>query len=451
MSTLLTVNHDAEEPNAWTKLHATAVHPADLQDVLGRALTDDEAALLHEFEQSWKLHVRRQAELVPEEEALIQQLETKAHALVQERQAIEEDLRQQEALVQSQEEAAEAEFAQKMQQAEEDYAQSEQELTEHLQEVEQAQKLQEETMPWSFFLSAADAAAREESSAYAGLEKSLTVQPSQRAIYLAQRMPSMAVEEKENDSDGEESTDGDVDTKSLLRALRAYEMDQTLLTTQLAMLKKEIQRYESTIASQQRAQTLLLEHNIWGILDQTHPLLAAQEEEAASPVEGSSEELVETLEESDKKLVEEWEEETDEESAEEEEDEEETDEEESDEDESDEEEEEPEHSPKELVEELTEKLNKKLNMEPPKELTKSLVEGMDEPLTQECDDEEPTDSPAEEVETLANCKVSLDESPGNPPKDVLELAIQESVQECLEGALEVPPEASPKASLEEGS
>lgn len=444
MSALLAVNHGAEEPNAWTKLHATAVHPADLQDVLGRALTDDEAGLLQEFEQSWKLHVRRQAELVPVEEALVQQLETKAHALVQERLAIEEDLRQQEALVQSQEEAAEAEFAQKMQQAEEEYVQSEQELTEHLQEVEQAQKLQEETMPWSFFLSAADAAAREEISTYAGLEKSRTVQPSQRAIYLAQRMPSMAVEEeeKENDSEGEESTDGDVDTKSLLRA---YEMDETLLTTQLAMLKKEIQRYESTIASQQRAQTLLLDHNNWGIMDQTHPLLAAQEGEAASPLEGSSEDLVETLEESDKELVEELEEETDEESDEEEEEEEETDEE-----ESDEEEEEPEDSPEELVEELTEELNKEMDMEPPKELTKNLVEGLDEPLTQECDDEEPTDSPTEEVETLANCKVTLDESPEDSLEDLSGLPLQESVQECLEGALEAPPDASPKESPEEG-
>lgn len=236
------------EPDAdvLTQIHAAQVNASDLKSVLGRDLTPQEGQLLEDFEQSWRNFVASKRGKLPSgrREVHIKYLQAKVEELTKTRDNVEVELNKQLAFFEQSKSTLEDEIRAKIDHENEEYEQIKSKLQKRLQMVEEAQQLQEETLPWSFFLSCVDAAASEHLD-HDDLAKSRTVKPSQRAMYLTYQSPE--------------------EPEGMLR--RAFQIDHAILKTQLKMLNKDIQRYEKTVATQEQASLFLMENNVWSILD----------------------------------------------------------------------------------------------------------------------------------------------------------------------------------------
>ena len=242
-----------EEDNILTRIHTAQVTADDLQDVMGRGLTEQELAVLQEFEQSWKHFVCSKRGKLPsgQREMKLKHLNEKVEELTKTRDQIEAELTRQLAFFNESQSKSEEQLLAKIEHEKKEYATMEKKLKEQLEAIEDAQKLQEETLPWSFFMSCVDAeaaaAATEQSElAKSSSSSSRTVKPSQRAMFLLSQYSK----------EGEPADP----------VRRAFQIDHALLKTQLIMLNKQIQRYEKTIASQELANVFLMENNVWSIL-----------------------------------------------------------------------------------------------------------------------------------------------------------------------------------------
>lgn len=234
-----------------TDIHSAAVSASDLEEVIGRSLTEQQVELLQDFEKSWQNFVRSKRGRLPtgRRELNLKYLQEKIADLIKTRDNVEAELAKQLAFFQDNESAEQGELQAKLQYEKDEFKITEKRLQEQLEAIQDAQALQEKTLPWSFFLSCLDAEAAEK----LGNEdqtKSRTIKPSQRAMYLMNQL-----------SDKSEKSEASTD---MMR--RAYQIDHALLKTQLVMLNKQIQCYEKTIASQELANVFLMENNVWSIL-----------------------------------------------------------------------------------------------------------------------------------------------------------------------------------------
>ena len=233
------------EKDVLTQIHCAQVTPSDLQDVLGRDLTEEEGALLADFEQSWRNFVASKRGKLPSgrREVHLEYLRSKVEELTNTRDNVEAELNKQLAFFQESQSSLENEIRAKLDHEQEEHEAVQSKLQKQLQIVEDAQKLQEETLPWSFFLSCVDAEASNKLE-HDDLTKSRTVKPSQRAMFLTYQSQE--------------------DPERMLR--RAFQIDHAILKTQLKMLNKDIQRLEKTVAAQEQASLFLMENNVWSIL-----------------------------------------------------------------------------------------------------------------------------------------------------------------------------------------
>lgn len=238
------------EEDILTQVHTAQVTESDLLDVMGRELTPQESEFLAEFEQSWKNFVCSKRGKLPagRRETYLKHLQDKVNELTATRNNVEEELNKQLAYFLDSQDSVDKDLQMKIMSEQEEYEVTEEKLKKELQDVLDASRLQEETLPWNFFLSAVDA------DAVGSLEqvdpqRYRTVKPSSRAMYLAQQHLASA---KDNDVHR-----------------RAYQIDHALLSAQSTLLNKQIQRYEKTIASQERASMFLMENNVWSIMNYT--------------------------------------------------------------------------------------------------------------------------------------------------------------------------------------
>lgn len=236
---------DADE-DILTKIHTAEVTCLDVQDVIGRELSKEEKALLADFESSWKTFVRSKRGRLPSgrRETNLQYMQNKVKELTETRNNVEEELNKQLAFFHDSTEKLEKDLRARTEYEKQEYETSEQQLKEELEDVLGAKKLQKETLPWNFFLSTLDSEA-DSNLSEADLETSRTIKPSKRAMYLTYQSSL-------------------VESEGMLR--RAFQIDNAILRTRLTMLNKQIQRYEKTIASQERASHFLMENNVWSIL-----------------------------------------------------------------------------------------------------------------------------------------------------------------------------------------
>ena len=233
------------DEDVLTEIHTAQVSATDLQEIMGRNLTDQEVEFFNDFESSWKRFVRSKRGRLPSgrREMNLKYLQDKAKELAVMRDNVEAELNKQLAFFQNSQSTVEEELLAKIEHEKQEHKVTEKKLREQLETIQDAQDLQEKTLPWSFFLSCLDAEAAEKLDE-GDQAKSRTVKPSQRAMYLTYQTTH--------------------EPQDLLR--RAYEIDHAILKTQLVMLNKQIQCYEKTIASQELANIFLMENNVWSIL-----------------------------------------------------------------------------------------------------------------------------------------------------------------------------------------
>ena len=252
MASLLQDDYDK---GTLTQIHTSEVAVEDLEAVMGRSLTGSEKALLTDFESSWKYFVYKKNETsdLPsgKREMHLEQLEEKVDELTKTRDSIESELMRQLAFFKDSQSALEEDLRDKIRREKQEYERKEKELKEQIEAIEEAQSLQEETLPWTFFLSRVDAQANAATMGGAPTSKARTVKPSQRAVYLAGKY--CCNRETKND------------LNEMVR--RAFQIDHAILKAQIKMLNKQIQRYEKTIPAQESAGLFLMENNVWSIME----------------------------------------------------------------------------------------------------------------------------------------------------------------------------------------
>ena len=225
-----------------TKIHTAEVSAADMQTVLGRPLSQDETRQLADFEKSWKYFVSSKRGTLPvgKQGTALSILQEKLDHAQATHDNVQAELEKQISFFKENLVTMESEYREKMEYEKKHYETTEKKLLTLLRGVQEADKIQVETLTWFFFLSCVEAEAAKKFRGH--MPKTRALKPSSRAKYLLSRL--------EREADDRE----------------ALEMDHALLKAHLRMLNKEIQRYEKTLAAQEHAANVLTENDIWSVL-----------------------------------------------------------------------------------------------------------------------------------------------------------------------------------------
>jgi uncharacterized protein YdiU (UPF0061 family) len=241
----------------------------------------DEAFLL-EFEQAWARFLHQYPKYLPQASRhdRLQQLQEKLQATIDSKEKVEAEIEQQMAFFQSSCQVLEDEYAAKMQHGIETQRQLDAELTKQLMVVARADELQQETLPWHHFMHELDRAAAASTTAQKIANNNamttfdsssddaspLNVLPSARAIAIADLASSY----------------GSTSTDDLL--YRAFQADKAILTAHVAMLEREVERFDTTLRAQELAGKFLTDNNVWSVLDKKNDgtLVEAVSEPASS-------------------------------------------------------------------------------------------------------------------------------------------------------------------------
>lgn len=235
--------------DALTRVFTATVTKADMQGVLGRELTEEEKSTLSDFEQSWKYFaMSKQGDLpMGAQEEVFQELRNKQveeSSSASGNDTVQTELDNQIRLFQDGLAQMESEYKQKIEKEKQEFENNKRKLDAALQSIKDADKLQQETLPWAFFLSCVDAEAMKQQPD-GEVFKTRAMKPSSRALYLLTQ------------SEGTEATHDKLD---------ALQMDHALLKAQLKILNKEIQRYEKTAVTQDLVAKFMVANNIWSIV-----------------------------------------------------------------------------------------------------------------------------------------------------------------------------------------
>ena len=217
-------------------------------------LNDDQ--FLADFEKAWARFLRKHPNCMnAPRQAKMMDLEQKLEAAKLSKEKVEAEIEQQMAFFQTSCEELEEEYAHKMQQAIDRQAAVQDELTKRIDVVNDADALQQETLPWHFFMHQLDTLASKSTLPKqlrdlvddANITNNgLNIKPSDRALLLT-------------DYDARHNKD-DV-------LLRAYSIDNQILNAHIAMLGKEIKRYDKATQAQELASKFLTDYNVWSILN----------------------------------------------------------------------------------------------------------------------------------------------------------------------------------------
>lgn len=232
-------------------LEAIMANPVEL-DV---DLTDDDLIMVQDFEQSWKQFILDNSNLMPlgKRRESVTKLQRDILATLENKSAVEAELKRQLDFFQKSREALEQHYGQQAAGASTYQSQIHDHLQIQLGNVSQAKSLSQKTVPWNHFLNCIDKAIPELYTTTASSMKEKAFKPSARAMALV-------------DPTGDEE---DV-------CLRAYRLDHALLTAQVKMLEKELDKEEKMTSTLEVVGTLLSEHNIWGLLTKQQQEQAAK-------------------------------------------------------------------------------------------------------------------------------------------------------------------------------
>lgn len=182
-----------------------------------------------------------------EREERILDLQMKAKEIEASKENVELELKKQAAFFRSSREELEKLYAVKMQDAMDKQRSVHEQLSKKLESIAFADEIQHQTLPWIHFIKELDSLiSRQDSHSTNSSEKSNNVaKPSSRARFLTELT----------------KTGSPVDAQ-----LRAYRTDHALLRANVAMIQKEIIRYEKLLETQPDVGTFLTDHHCWDIL-----------------------------------------------------------------------------------------------------------------------------------------------------------------------------------------
>lgn len=210
---------------------------------------------LADFEKAWARFLRKHPNClnVPRK-ARMMDLEQTLEAAKLSKEKVEAEIEQQMAFFTTSCEQLEDEYAHKMQQAIDRQAAVQEELTKRIEVVNEADALQQETLPWYYFIHQLDTLTdqatlpkqlRDIVDDVSVTSNGLNVKPSRRALFLT-----------------------DYESRHLKEdvLLRAHTIDNAILNAHIAMLGTEIKRYDKAVQAQELASKFLTDYNVWTIL-----------------------------------------------------------------------------------------------------------------------------------------------------------------------------------------
>ena len=213
-------------------------------DELDMELSQDDVIMVQAFEGSWKAFMAENPKLVPLGKKRDSVLKLKRDILLthQSQQAVEAELVRQLEFFQQSRDDLEQHYGEQATKANSYQSQMHDNLQEQLDKVYKAKALAHETTSWNHFLNCLDKATTEQPKD-STTKKEKSFKPSARAMALV-------------DPSGDEA---DVQ-------LRAYRLDHAMLTAQVKMLEKELEKQEMATTTLEVVGKLLSEHNIWSLL-----------------------------------------------------------------------------------------------------------------------------------------------------------------------------------------
>jgi hypothetical protein len=217
-------------------------------------IQDDQ--FLADFEKAWARFLRKHPNClnVPRQSRMMD-LEQRLEAAKLSKEKVEAEIEQQMAFFQTSCEQLEDEYAHKMQQAIDRQGAVQEELTKRIDIVNEADELQQQTLPWHYFMHQLDTLAakatmpkelKDVMDDASVTSNGLNVKPSNRALILTDY--------------GAQHSKEDV-------LLRAHAIDSAILNAHIAMLGTEIKRYDKAVQAQELASKFLTDYNVWSILN----------------------------------------------------------------------------------------------------------------------------------------------------------------------------------------
>lgn len=210
-------------------------------------LTANDKNLVEEFEAKWSEFMQQHPEMMPSggRTKTVNELGEQVLMARKSQAEVEKELEQQLLLFGRTRDLLESNYRKAVQEANIKQVGLQDTLQTDIDNAVRADRLESQLVPWEHFLSSADRASLVPSME---LNKGKAVKPSARAMALV-------------DPSGDP---GDVQ-------LRAYRIDHALLTVQVEMLQKEIDRCEKTTDGLDLVGTFLTENNIWALLSSKQP------------------------------------------------------------------------------------------------------------------------------------------------------------------------------------
>eukprot|EP00541_Cyclophora_tenuis_P001713 CAMPEP_0116542974 /NCGR_PEP_ID=MMETSP0397-20121206/1304_1 /TAXON_ID=216820 /ORGANISM="Cyclophora tenuis, Strain ECT3854" /LENGTH=288 /DNA_ID=CAMNT_0004067023 /DNA_START=683 /DNA_END=1549 /DNA_ORIENTATION=- len=225
-------------PSMLSMVDAVA-DPSDLE----MELSENEADMVHRFETGWKKFLHENPHLIPKGRRgyQLQCLSRDVKEVKESKIAVEQELQKQLDFFTTSRDRLEDVYQYETEVAAQRQKLAQDKMQEKLDTVNISEEIMSETIPWYYFLEAVDNAASLVGPV--NNTKQRTFKPSTRAMALVDR-------------NGDEE---DV-------RLRAFRLDHALLTAQVKMLAREVERHEKTNQSLEIVAKFFTEHNIWGIL-----------------------------------------------------------------------------------------------------------------------------------------------------------------------------------------
>ena len=213
-------------------------------DELDMDLSEGDIIMVQAFEASWKEFMAENPSLIPlgKKRDSVLKLQRDILSTLQSKQAVETELVRQLEFFQQSRDNLEQHYGEQATKANIYQSKMHDTLQEQLDKVYKAKSLAQQTISWNHFLNCLDKATPEQLKGSPS-RKEKSFKPSARAMALV-------------DPTGDEA---DVQ-------LRAYRLDHAILTAQVKMLDKELEKQEMTTITLEAVGKLLSEHNIWGLL-----------------------------------------------------------------------------------------------------------------------------------------------------------------------------------------
>ena len=237
-----------EPPEGRVDFDAPHKDDEDVVDYMGMLMKKGDLSTVRHFEECWGRFVQRKAARneLPKgrREEVIEDFQEKIRAIQHQKENVDGEFIQKIAMYKKSTADLVLDYSRDIAQAKTKADKVQKEWTERLETAQEANELQQDTLPWFHFLRQVDLEAKlfDLSSWKEEETKHETAHPSDRALFLAAARAN------------EDSTKDET-------MVHAHQIDHALLTSHVDMLKMEIERFEKMVASQEIAGRFLALHD----------------------------------------------------------------------------------------------------------------------------------------------------------------------------------------------